>query len=98
MKWGYQLTITYVVFALVVAGGFIHIQLLAERIERQSIERAHELCVTSNTVKESVIAVLALLAKPREDDRPGEAEQRQKIFEQVTPPLALAECPPPPPR
>ncbi len=103
----WRLTIAYLILAA--ALGFVAHQSAEnqDRIERESIanqdriERQAEVsaalnCKAINEAKVALDNVLLALAAPREDDEPGDAEERQRLYELVEPLVQPGECPPDP--
>lgn len=69
---------------------------LNERMERYQSVQIHEVCQSGNETRRVLARVLDTLAERREDDEPGEFEERQRLREAVDPYVQAQECPPRP--
>lgn len=92
--------VAFVVFVIVgayVLGSVIERQQeFAAELERRNELRAHLLCEANNETRHVLELVLDALAAPRDDDLPGEFEERRRLRESVDEFVQPQPCPPPP--
>lgn len=91
------LTVATVVVLAYLLGMFAgDLQAVQDEQERRSELRVHQICESQNETRAVLAHVLDELAGPRDDDIPGEFEERQRLREQVNPYIQPHDCPPRP--
>lgn len=89
-----RLLIAYLVLAVGLVLAFAHQYRITERVELEGMVRAHENCRTGNETRAVIAAILDRLAEEREDDAPGEHEDRMRLRAELDSFLQPNECPP----
>jgi hypothetical protein len=91
----------FVGWLIVVAGVVVALAWTAHLHDQAQLRnelRTHQLCENQNDTRQVLRGVLEALAEPRDDDEPGEQEERQRLLERVLPIIEPIECPPLPER
>ena len=93
------LTLTVVavwVSAYLLGGALDDLQAVQQQQEYRSDLRVHQFCESQNETRGVLALVLDELAAPRDDDGPGELEERMRLRAQVDPYVQPHDCPPRP--
>lgn len=93
-----SLLIAYLFLVVGAVIAFMYMQGVTDRIEHEAFVRSYENCEAVNESKQVLAAVLNRLAQPREDDQPGDYEERQQLLASVQEIIEENDCPPPPNR
>lgn len=91
---GHHLFLAYIIFGAVILIGFMYLIDLASTLERQGMQRTHEICMSQNELRNVLAGVLDTLAEPRDSDEPGDYERRQHLRDEVDPYIQPQVCPP----